>query len=532
MSLRRHTQALLLILATALFCYANTFHVPFILDDITSIVTNSRVQSLSITLKTRMIGDVSFGLNFLLHGLWLPGYHLVNLLLHIVNGLLAYLLVVTVFRTPLLNQDKVDLKVYSFALFTALIFVAHPLQTQAVTYLAQRVTLLAACFSLLTLLFYLKLRMALSVRASAGFFVLSALFMVAALLSKENAVAVPVLLFLVETTFFRGRTRPFLPLLYLLPLFMFIAAVFLIPSAGGGIWRAMLAFSAEQGAAPRLNYLLSQFPVIVDYLRLFIVPFGQSLDHDPLLRFSIFEPAVLLSWLFLAAFATAGVLLLRSRNPLPVMAGFGILWFFCAIWVESGAVPLKDLMAEQRMYLPSIGLCLVTASASLQFFTQRQFKLFASVVLLTLASLTISRNAVWQSEIALWEDVTVKSPKKGRGYGALGHAYQRSGFADRAEAAYRRAIELSPRDHIARNNLGALYLAEKRYEEAVQEFSEGQRLSGASPVIHFNMGLACAGLGRYRDAEASFAEALRLKPDYRQAEENLVKMRSLRVQSR
>ncbi|NJD92405.1 MAG: tetratricopeptide repeat protein, partial [Geobacter sp.] len=172
-------------------------------------------------------------------------------------------------------------------------------------------------------------------------------------------------------------------------------------------------------------------------------------------------------------------------------------------------------------------LCLATATATRQLFAQRHLTLFASLVVLLLSLLTIVRNQVWQSEISLWEDVTVKSPKKGRGYGALGHAYQRSGNFDRAEAAYRRAIELSPGDHVARNNLGALYLEQKRYEEALKEFTEGLQLSGTSAVLHFNLGLASAGLGRFPAAEAAFAEALRLKPDYRQAAENLAKIRSV-----
>lgn len=528
---RQMTAVVALVLA-AVICYANTLQVPFVLDDLTSIVANDQIRTFSVILKSRMTGDASFALNYLLHGWWLPGYHLVNLLLHTVNGVLFYLLVVTVFQTPFLARDKVDPEAVTFAFLAALLFVVHPLQTQAVTYLAQRVTLLAACFSLLTLLFYLKSRMAVSPGASAGYLALSVIFSVAALLSKENAAALPLLLFLVESALFKGKTRLFLPLLYLLPLVIFIAAVFIAPQAGGGMWYALTSFSAEQGAAPRYQYLVSQFPVMVDYLRLFILPFGQSLDHDPLLRSSLFEPAVCLSLILLVTLAAAGVLLLGSKGPLPAMAGFGILWFFCTIWVESGAVPLRDLMAEQRMYLPSIGLSMVSVAAAGYFHARRHFMFSALLVVTLLAMLTIYRNGVWQSEIALWEDVTVKSPAKGRGYGALGHAYQRSGDLDRAETAYRRAIELSPLDHIARNNLGVLYLSGKRYDEAVKEFKEGLRLSSGSAVLHFNLGLAYAGAGRIADAEAEFAEAVRLKPEYRQAAENLLKIKSLKVQSR
>jgi tetratricopeptide (TPR) repeat protein len=418
------------------------------------------------------------------------------------------------------------------ALVAALLFVAHPLQTQAVTYLAQRVTLLAACCALLTLLFYLKARLAASSRGTAGYLCLSLLFYAAALLSKENSAAVPLLILLVELTCFRGQARPFLALIYLLPLALFVAIIFVAPAAGSGLWQAMTAFTAEPGAVPRLQYLYSQFPVIVDYLRLFVLPVGQSIDHDPIMHSSVFAPAVLLSLTLLLALASAGLFLQRSRKPLPALAGCGILWFFLTIWVESGAVPLKDLMAEQRVYLPSMGLCWAVAAVAAYFSGKRQFLLLAALIVALLSLLTLARNRVWQSEIALWQDVTIKSPDKGRGYGALGHAYQRSGANEAAVAAYQKAIALSPTDHIARNNLGALYLQEKRYKEAVQEFSRALQLMPANATIHFNLGLAYSGMGLYREAEAAFAETVRLKPDYGQAADNLAKVRGLKEQSR
>lgn len=531
MSDRSDLKALLLITAAALLCYSGTFNVPFVLDDVTSIFANSNVTAFKFSLKSRLPGELSFALNYLLHGWWLPGYHLVNLLLHLANGLLFYLLL----KTILLNQRPAkycsQVAFYPFAAVAALIFVTHPLQTQAVTYLAQRVTLLSALFSLLTLLFYLKARLAATARAAAVYMAISLLSMAAALFSKENAAALPLLIFLLEVTLFKGRARLLQPLICLLPLLLFVSAVFVIPAANRGLWHALTAFTAEQGAAPRLHYLYSQFPVVADYLRLFILPYGQSLDHDPLLRSSLLEPAVLLSLTLLLACAAGGLLLLRNRNLLPVLAGFGVLWFFFSIWVESGAVPLRDLMAEQRLYFPSMGLSVSMVASAAYFLQQRQLKIAAVFLVLILSLLTVSRNRVWQSEIALWEDVTVKSPDKGRGYGALGHTYQRSGLVDKAELAYRRAMELSPSDHIARNNLGALYLQEKRYEEAVKEFSGALRLSARNEVINFNLGLAFAGMGRLSDAEAAFAEAVRLKPDYRQAAENLAKVRNVMGQS-
>jgi len=299
---------------------------------------------------------------------------------------------------------------------------------------------------------------------------------------------------------------------------------------------ALLNMTAERGAPSRLTYLLTQFPVILEYLRLFFLPFGQNLDHDVPLRSSWSDPVVIASFLSLLTIAVSALLLwLKGRkgenlqDRILLLAGFGGAWFFIAISLESGLVPIRDVMFEQRVYLPSAGLAIAVASLlwfSLSRWSSagssvRNFSISIVIIVSILVFLTLSRNRVWRSEVTLWEDAVKKSPAKGRTHGALGHAYQRAGEFVKAEKAYMEAVRLAPQDYIARNNLGAIYLKQRRYDLAVAQFKGVLAFAPATAATHFNLGLAYAALGRLGEAETSFAEAVRLKPDYREARENL-----------
>lgn len=541
----KHLLPGILILVSGFLCYANSFTVPFVLDDVTSILVNPNIAAPAFVLKPRLFGELSFALNYHLHGFALPGYHLLNLVFHLFCSLLVYLLVITLFRTPLLSGVTDENPDRSIACAAALLFVAHPLQTAAVTYLAQRVTLLAALFYLAAVLLYLRSRLSSQAGTSVALFIMSMISAAAALLSKENAVTVPVAILLCEFTFFKGidRKRILLCGLCFLPVF---AAILLTNRAvllQTDLPAAFLKMTAERGAPSRLTYLLTQFPVVLEYLRLFFLPFGQSLDHDVPLRSSWSDPVVAASFLSLLAIIVSALLIWLKgkkgealKDRILLLAGFGVAWFFITISLESGLVPIRDVMFEQRVYLPSAGL-VVTVSSLLWFclskwsFAASAARNFSIVILImasTFAFLTLSRNRVWRSEVTLWEDAAGKSPAKGRTHGALGHAYQRAGRFVEAERAYVEAVRLAPQDYIARNNLGAIYLKQRRYGEAVSQFKGVLTLAPATAAAHFNLGLAYAALGQLAEAETSFAAAVRLKPDYREASENLTAVRKAR----
>lgn len=539
-----HLVSVAAVLLLGILCYGNSFDVPFVLDDVTSILTNPLVKTFDFRLKSRILGDLSFALNYRLGGLEPAGYHAVNLALHLLNALLVYLLVQMIFRTPLMaapprgGGDDRDPVVIGFA--AAVLFVAHPLQTQAVTYIVQRVAVMATFCYLGAVLCYGWSRFSRTAATGAGLLGLSLLLAVAGVLTKENAVTIPLTIVLFEMTFFRGEPRCRLVKLawYLVPLVVVPVAMLGRIGFSADLLGAVSRMTAEGGAPPRLTYLVTQFPVIVSYLRLFVVPVGQNLDHDVPLRSTPLDPVVIASFLLLAAVAAAGVCLRSAArrgepgaNPAAGLAAFGIGWLFITLSVESGLIPIRDVMFEHRMYLPSVGLVMAASSGGWWLAIRcvggdrirgvRWFVGGGAVLGVVLAGATVMRNRVWQDEVTLWKDVVAKSPLKARAHGSLGHAYQRSGFPDEALRCYREAVRLAPGDHVARNNLGTLYLGRRQPEAALAQFREAVRSAPASIGANYNLGLALAELGRMGEAEAAYRTAIRLDPRHDGAFNNL-----------
>ena len=330
----------LLIVILAGICYGNTFQVPFIFDDLEHIRDNGAVHGLAnyfsnVSNPNRFICFFTFALNYQMGGMNVIGYHLVNLLIHIANALLVYALVQLIFRTPYFwsqepgrvqGQDSARL-----ALFAALLFVAHPVQTQAVTYIYQRLASLATMFYLLAVVLYVWGRLeAEAKRPEAGAWkqvLLIAGSVLAALLAmktKEFSVTLPFVVLLLEFSFFRGDWRR--RLFFLLPLLLTIpivpVGIYLTGESTGESVGEVLSDVTEQFRVQtelsRAHYLFTQFRVIVTYLRLLILPVNQNLDYDYPIYTTFFTPPVFLSFLLLAAlFSLAVYLFIRSGRLQP-----------------------------------------------------------------------------------------------------------------------------------------------------------------------------------------------------------------------
>jgi tetratricopeptide (TPR) repeat protein len=210
------------------------------------------------------------------------------------------------------------------------------------------------------------------------------------------------------------------------------------------------------------------------------------------------------------------------------LPAFGIGWFFITLLVESSVIPIRDVMFEHRLYLPSVGLAIGLSAAVwgcvCRLYLRRAVSVYMAVLAvltLLLSTATSMRNRVWHDEVTLWQDVVAKSPAKARAHGALGHAYQRSGRHADALQCYLAAVKRAPDDHIARNNLGTVYLTTNRPAEALEQYEAALRSSPSNPQIHYNRGLACEKLGQLDDAVSAYQEALRLKKDHDKAANNL-----------
>jgi tetratricopeptide (TPR) repeat protein len=271
--------------------------------------------------------------------------------------------------------------------------------------------------------------------------------------------------------------------------------------------------------------------VLVLYLRLLVVPVGQNVDHDMPVFNSLFDPPVLFSFLLLAALFAAAVRLAilsqrdRERPELRLLS-FGILWFFIALSVESSVIPLGELVAEYRLYLPSVGISM--AAVSLGLLAARRFSLrpalvygLCALVVAALSSATVLRNTVWASETALWEDAARKSPALVRPHQNLGLYYSAQGRLDDARRELLAALALAPDNAELHNNLGIVYRKLGAYDRAIEEYGIVLKLSPDDVMARYNLGNAYLALGRIPEAVREYEITVRLIPDYDEAHNNL-----------
>jgi hypothetical protein len=617
---KRHLPPILLILLGGTIVYANTFHVPFLLDDHLWITLNEITKNLENFYKdltaynanpNRFVSQLTLAINFHFSGFNVTGYHAVNLVIHLLTALLVYTLVYLTFFTPYFQVQETktsginswiqDVSHHSstFSLqssvylpsFTALLFVVHPVQTQAVTYIVQRTTSLATLFYLLSLVLYIQARLSIEnsefriqnsrkktfrqgikSRAKSGMLLAgSVLAAVLAMRTKEISFTLPLAIGLYEVFFFHGPWGR--RLLYLLPILVTLPIVPMTTFTVHPSIHNLIEEVGDQTASPSgmspLHYLFTQFRVIVTYLRLLVLPVNQNLDYDYPVYTTFFTPPVFLSFLLLAAIFSLAVLLFRrtrwagtgkvkaktgsvkrqgkafsrqsrpepqlqpdpqSSSPCLRLIAFGILWFFLTLAVESSLVPLQDVIAEHRLYLPSIGAAITFST----FFFMLIRKIFRQHAILSISTVliiiivfgvaTFQRNNVWGSAVGLWEDVVSKSPNKARSLNNLGQALNDAGRPDEAIpilsrvlamtrdydranfnlarsymlfGLYRAAIPLlqntiriSPDFKGAYSDLAAALIKEKRYNEAILLLEKNLDSLGEMPEVRFNLGVA------------------------------------------
>lgn len=541
--------AILLVLATGIVVYSNTFQVPFVLDDNRAIARNDVIWSLDNFgsgynfLPNRYVAYLTFALNYHFGGLDLPGYHAVNLAIHLACALLVFALLLMTFLTPFfrvrggnsdLDLDSGQSSTSTFSsprafipLFAALLFVAHPVQTQAVTYVVQRITSLATMFYLLSVVLYVAARLRLEARGtrheekgtshesrvtSHGFLFLFAGSVFSAILAmktKEIAFTLPLAILLYEACFFRGpwkrRLLCLLPLLATLPIVpMTVLDVGgtssdIQPSAG----QAGLSLGDQlraDSSVSRLDYLFTQFRVIVTYLRLLVLPVNQNLDYDYPVYTTFFTPPVFLSFLLLTALFALALYLWFSSSLEPRasrLISFGILWFFLTLAVESSLIPIDDVIMEHRLYLPVFGA--VTAFAAAFWLVAERLtgvaggRLLVSVAALLALGLglaTWQRNQVWGDSVRLWQDVAAKSPNKRRALNNLGVALTDAGRPSEAIETLSRAMALKPLSLNVYNNLGKAYIMNGQSEAALPLLKKAIELDRQASDSYINLAMA------------------------------------------
>ena len=509
--------------------YSNTFSFPFLFDDQSNIVENSKIRDVSNFLGfsgSRDVGFLSFALNYHFNGLNVFGYHLVNLLIHITNGLLVYSLVLLLFKASTSDHGSQQLPTLDsqlaaawIALVTALLFVSHPIQTQAVTYIVQRFASLVTLFYLLTLVCYLKWRLASPEARSRYLWYSGALLSTfLAMKTKENSFTLPFMLLLVEAVFFRPFTRK-----RWVTLIPYLLTILIIPVSRGDALGGAEGIARDTTAISRSDYLFTQFRVIVTYLRLLLLPINQNLDYDYPIYHSLFEPSVFLSFLFLLFLFAVSLYLLfasRLRPSTSRLTSFGILWFFLTLSIESSIIPIRDVIYEHRLYLPSVGFFMALSVGVMIVWKSLRRRgiptewgvIGLGAAVLVLSAMTYQRNLVWHDAITLWQDVVKKAHNKGRGHYNLATALSKRGELREAIKHYREALRINPTSVDAHNNLGTALSKRGKLREAIKHYQEALRINPADAEAHYNLANALSKRAELLEATKHYREALRINP--------------------
>lgn len=517
----RHYRAITI----AIFCvlgiliYSNTLQSSFHLDDRDSVFQNPTIVSLKnigaiwTTWPTRFLTYLSVAVNYHFGQLNVTGYHIFNILIHIGAALCAWWLTLLMLSSPALRTDAIKDRSQLIALLVGLIFLAHPIQTQAVTYIIQRATSMAALFYLASLCLYAKARMS---AKGSGYYAGSLAAGVCAMFTKEMTITLPFAILLFEYTFMKEEGKktdwkylaPFLALIVVIPLTMTITR--------SVSFKEMRLVSEPLPIYSPWQYLITQFRVILTYMRLLFVPIGQNIDHDYPAASGFFEFPTLASFIFLVAIlATALALFKRYR-----LISFSIFWFFMALLPESSFIPIRDLTFEHRMYLATFGYALFLASTFYYLLGQRNIRLMARIlaVIIALYALTAYvRNFAWKDEISLWNDAIKKSPNKSRPYDERGNAYTVKGDIDRGIADYDRAIDLNPYYSSSYNNRGVAYAVKGDVDRAINDFTKALEINPRFTNALSNRGNAYMAKGDIDRAIADFTMTVAVNPYYAKA---------------
>jgi len=590
-SLSNRWIALVLITLIAAIVYSNVYNCPFVFDDVRQITENIQIRDLSgylsldQLLKPRAIVNLTFALNYKFGKLNVFGYHLVNVLIHIINGFIVYFLALIIFKqlsAPPIPQSSTiqssnhpvtsspsHLLTFSpshqisfISLFAALIFIAHPIQTQAVTYTVQRYASMAAMFYMASVLFYLKARIeaesskvkaqSIKLKAerikheaqkindivrrsilSAFSFELSALYSLSilcgllAFLSKQNTASLPVAILLVEYLFVDrtwqgwkkkipwfavGFTLWFLFVLY-------VSGFFRGGLESGRLLEDIEGLAQETKVIPRWNYLCTQFNVLIIYIRLLFLPIGQNLDYLYPFKSGFFDGYTPMAFLFLSAIFGIGIWNIRKR---PIVA-FAIFWFFVTLSVESSIIPISDALFEHRLYLPLFGFAMLMPYFLFGLLSKKQVAamLIAVSMVLAFGVATYCRNMVWQEELSLWSDVVSKNPKNSSGWNNLGNALLENGKPLEAIENYKKALSLRPNHAKAWGNWGKSLSELGKPLEAIEKYEKALMIQPGYARVWVHWGADLLKIHKPDEAILKFRKAISIQADYAQAWGNL-----------
>lgn len=482
--------------------YANSLTNEFVYDDFIIVRGNTLITSwgnikhlfsqdyfrLSREYSYRPMVTLAYFIDYSIGGMKPLGFHLTNVTLHIVNGILLYFFLIHLLAEfkgePLWTKSN-----YwpGLPLLVSLFFIAHPIQTESVNAISFRAELLFTSFFFLSLITYLKTRMARTKNQGRIYYLSSLCFYLLSVLTKEMAFTLPLIIILIDLSSYRSLERKARIKSY--AGFLLVAAIFLY---------IRFFLMANRVNASAIGYLggtlylalLSTAPIILTYLKLLLFPAPLYAEHMPSVFHSLTEPVVYLSILFI--FLLFFFLIRNRKHPLLFFSG---LWFFVTLLPVANIIPIPNPIAERYLYLPSIGFFILLGYAFIFFYRKGIKTKVIPIIILTgliglYSYLTIKQNHYWNNPIDFCERTLRFAPDSARMHINLGNAYDDIGKHEEAIASYKKAIEVDPGNVNAYNNLGYIYVSIGKHEEAIALFKKAIELDPNQALVHNNLAVA------------------------------------------
>ncbi len=587
------------------FHYDDLHHIvknPHIRDinNIPSFFTNPETFSLKYKshLHYRPLVMVSYALNYHFGKLNPAGYHLVNLAFHIGTAFLVFLILQAMLgsryevaggRKAEVRSKKLEVRSkiafsnflpltsnFYTALTAALIFAVHPFNSEVVNYISARSSVMCTFFYLMAFYCWVKYRnQKLEVRGkksetgnqiisnflplTSNFYIASLLAFLLAMLTKEIAITLPVMLFLYDIYFGRKRVKSpdgkrvilhlYVP--YLLPLGIGIA-YFLVRKLFYG---NAVVLSYKDGI---YEHFLLEIQVLIKYITMMIFPAGLSVKHYVLGGDSIGNPEIFLSYIILVGVGVLAYWFYKSGRVRLQKVSFFILWFFIT-HIPTTVVPLTAVLQENRGYLGGVAFLGILAVLIERFTSWAGIRwikfrstffpvtyIIAGIIIFFFSCEVIERNPVWRDDISLYSDVVKKYPESGDAYAALGlayydsgnvrealHAYQRAkelghlttdfilnlgalsqriGQLSKAEQLYKIVLEENPREEKAYINLGIIYRKEKKMSLSEEAYRKAIQIEPRSIPAHLGLARTYFEQKKFSLAAQEYQEGLRIDP--------------------
>ncbi|MEW6076180.1 MAG: tetratricopeptide repeat protein [Thermodesulfobacteriota bacterium] len=529
---KQNRLAIAFLLALCLGVFFNTFSNAFVWDDLSLIPGDRYIKTLrhiplfftprywsdlqpysDLAVVYRPVRTITFAIDYFFWGLNPAGYHFTNLLLHAANVLLIFYLITVIGRSAgdaLPQNNARGPWLMGLPFLTAALFAVHPVHTESVTYVKNRSDLLALLFFLAAWLLFIRTGAPVRrLTRLAG----SLLCFVLAVLSKEVALTLPgVLAF--HAFCFQDKKERFHSYRWIVPYGLMILVY------GGFILalRARAGIPADDFHISVGRHVLAVVKTVGTYLSLLAFPFHLNADRAFFIPHSIREPAVLLSLAVMAAIAVAAVLARRRSRTIFFGIGFMLLTLIPPaniIFLESRPI------AEQRLYIPSLGFCLILAWLINRLYRFGLNKkawivlpwLIGGLVMVGFSARAIVRNRDWKDPLTFYTRTLAVSPDSSKIHNSLGAFLSDRGQPEQAMAHYEAALRLNPDYAQAYNNLGVELSETGRPDEAVRQFEEALRLDPGYASAYYNLAAVLLEKGDVAAAIAHYETAVRLKPD-------------------